>query len=402
MKILVLGRGLPGPGQPLLGIFEYQQARALAAAGHEVVYGALDIRFLHHRRPWGIRRMDLDGVHVVELSLPLGRLQYRGGYRLVRGLWGLLYRACVRAHGHPDVVHSHFVGWSAAAALAKPAHGYPLVVTEHTSGLMAPNPPRRMLRGISIAYAAADVLIAVSPALARRIRELTGHDAVYVPNLVDTGTFAGVHPAPRPGHLVTVGNLIERKRVDVLLEAVACLAAAGRPELTLTVVGTGPERAALQARAQALGIADRVTFTGGLEQRAIAELLASAAAFALASREETFGVVLIEAMAAGVPVVSTRSGGPDGFVTAATGVLTGFSAQELADGLAQALGRDWDRETIRDYAVRHHSPAVIAARLIELYETAVARWRGTAGRPAPHGEPAPPGEPAPHGEPEPR
>ncbi len=371
MRILVLGRGLPGPRQELLGIFEFQQARALAEAGHEVVYGALDIRFLHHVRPWGVRRADVDGVHVVELSLPLGRLQYGGGYRLVAALWNVLYRACVRTHGRPDVVHSHFVGWSAAAALGKRRHGYPLVVTEHTSGLMAPDPPARMLRGIDIAYAAADVLIAVSPGLAGRIRELTGHEAVYVPNLVDTATFAGVRKAPHQGvRVVTVGNLIERKRVDVLLEACALL---GRDDLTLTVVGAGPELETLRARAAELGLAGRVRFRGSLQPEEIATEFAAADVFALASREETFGVVLVEAMAAGLPVVSTRSGGPEGFVTAETGVLTGLSAAEIAEGLRAALSRSWDREAIRAYAVRHHSPAVVAARLTELYAVAIAR-----------------------------
>lgn len=377
MRVLVLGRGLPGPGQPLLGIFEYQQARALAAAGHEVVYGALDIRFLHHLRPWGVRRSTVDGVDVVELSLPLGRLQYRSGYRLVRALWGLLYRTCVRGHGRPDVVHSHFIGWSAAAALGKRHHGYPLVVTEHTSGLMAPDVPARMRRGIEIAYAAADVLIAVSPALAARIRELTGHEAVYVPNVVDAPAFAGVRPVPHQGRrVVTVGNLIERKRVDALLGAFArCVAEFGLDDLTLAVIGDGPLQAALRARAAELGVADRVDFLGGLDHAAIAREFAASDVFALASREETFGVVLIEAMAAGLPVVSTRSGGPDGLVTAETGVLTGMSVDDIAAGLAETLGRTWDREAIRAYAVQHHSPDVVAARLSTLYGEAIARHR---------------------------
>lgn len=378
MKVLVLGRGLPGPGQPLLGIFEYQQARALAAAGHEVIYGALDIRFVQHRRPWGVRRIDLGGVHVVELSLPLGRLQYRGRYRLVRAFWEVLYRACVRSHGRPDVVHSHFVGWSAAAALSKHCHGYPLVVTEHTSRLMAPDPPPRMLRGIEIAYDAADVLIAVSPALRARIHDLTGHDAVYVPNLVDTETFAAVAPRPHPGRrIVTVGNLIERKRVDVLLEACADPRLA---DVELTVIGAGPQAAVLETRAAELGMSGRVTFLGGQGPERIAAEFAAADVFALASAQETFGVVLVEAMAAGLPVVSTRSGGPDALVTPECGVLTGFSAADLADGLVAALDRPWDRAAIRTRAVAEHSPQVVAGRLSELYGDAAARSAAARAR----------------------
>lgn len=375
MRILVLGRGLPGPRQELLGIFEFQQARALAEAGHEVVYGALDIRFLHHVRPWGVRRADVDGVHVVELSLPLGRLQYGGGYRLVAALWNVLYRACVRTHGRPDVVHSHFIGWSAAAAMGKRRYGYPLVVTEHTSGLMAPEPPRSMLRGIAIAYPATDVLIAVSPALQDRIRALTGHEAVYVPNLVNVDDFASQpRRAHTPRRIVSVGNLLPRKRMDLLVDALD-LAGAQDPsvrDVELVIVGEGPERARLQERIAARGLTGRVTLAGSAPHPRIAELFAQSDLFALASERETFGVVLIEAMAAGLPVVSTRSGGPEGFVTHATGVLTGHSVEDLADGLVAGLRRTWDHEAIRRYALEHHAPDVVAGRLTELYEQAVA------------------------------
>lgn len=375
MKILVLGRGLPGPGQPLLGIFEFQQARALAQAGHEVVYGALDVRFLHHRRPWGIHRCDVEGVHVVELSLPLGRLQYHSSYRLIGSFWDLLYRACVRAHGRPDVVHSHFIGWSAAAARGRGRHGYPLVVTEHTSRLMAPAPPPTMLRGIEIAYSGADVLIAVSPGLRARIRELTGHEAVYVPNLVDAETFSSVESIPHsPQRIVTVGNLIPRKRVDMLMQAFAQLDGP-LSDTRLLVIGQGPERDTLGALASRLGVADRVDFQGGLDHTQIAQRFAACDVFALASAQETFGVVLIEAMAAGLPVVSTRSGGPEGFVTDDTGVLVGHDVDELAAGLRESLTRSWDRDAIREYAVAHHSPAVVAAKLTELYAEAVGHRR---------------------------
>ncbi|MBW3085877.1 D-inositol-3-phosphate glycosyltransferase [Austwickia sp. TVS 96-490-7B] len=380
MRVLVLGRGLPGPGQPLLGIFEFQQARALAAAGHQVVYGALDIRFLQHRRPWGVRHKDVDGVHVVELSLPLGRLQYRLGYRFVHAMWEVLYLACVTKHGRPDVVHSHFVGWSAAAARGRRRHHYPLVVTEHTSRLMSPDPPADMLRGIAIAYAGADVLIAVSPGLQARIAELTGYRAVYVPNLVDAKTFASVEPIPhdRP-RVVTVGNLIPRKRVDALLEAIARVSQEDPHSpvaaAELVVIGHGPQEGELRDLARRLGLADRVRFEGGLSHPQIAAEFARSDLFVLASREETFGVVLIEAMAAGLPVVSTRSGGPEGFVTEHTGVLTGHEIADIAAGLQAGLTRSWDREQIREYAVRHHSPEVVSAQLTELYGEAVARMR---------------------------
>ncbi|WP_162872892.1 glycosyltransferase [Austwickia chelonae] len=366
MKVLVLGRGVPGPRQPLLGIFEFQQAKALAAAGHQVVYGALDIRFVQHRRPWGVRRREVDGIPVVEVSLPLGRLQYRWGYRWVAAAWELLYRSAVRAHGAPDLVHSHFIGWSAAAARGRRRHDYRLVVTEHTSGLMADQVEPAMLEGAHIAYAEADAVITVSPGLQARVAALTGRDSVYIPNLVDAENFTRLPwKEHSPRRIVTVGNLIARKRVDALIEALAmsCL-----DDVHLSVIGRGPQLEEWKAKAVELGIQDRVVFEGSLSHAEIAEHFASADLFALVSRAETFGVVLIEAMAAGLPVLSTRSGGPEGFVAEETGVLTGHEVSQIAAGLEEAFGRGWDRTAIRSYAVDHHSPQVIAARLTEVYE----------------------------------
>ncbi|GAB78144.1 Glycosyltransferase involved in cell wall bisynthesis [Austwickia chelonae] len=370
MKILVLGRGVPDPRQPLLGIFEFQQAKALAAAGHQVVYGALDIRFVQHRRPWGVRHREVEGIPVVEVSLPLGRLQYRWGYRWVAASWELLYRTAVRAHGAPDLVHSHFIGWSAAAARMRHRHGYHLVVTEHTSGLMADQVEPTMLEGARIAYSGADAVITVSPGLQDRVAALTGRDSVYIPNLVDAENFTRLRWREHsPRRIVTVGNLIPRKRVDALIEA---LASSSLDDVRLSVIGRGPQREEWTAKAAQLGMADRVSFEGSLSHAEIAEHFASADLFALVSRAETFGVVLIEAMAAGLPVLSTRSGGPEGFVTEDTGVLTGHDVPQIAAGLEEAFRRGWDREAIRSYAVDHHSPQVIATRLSEVYEQVIS------------------------------
>jgi glycosyltransferase involved in cell wall biosynthesis len=143
-------------------------------------------------------------------------------------------------------------------------------------------------------------LAASVPALAGRIHR--------VPNGVEleggAAAPAPLVPLPRGAVLaLTVGGVEPRKGVGVLLEALA----AGDPALHLAVAGDGPERPALQRRAAELGIAGRVHWLG--HRRDVPALLAAADLFVLASRNEGMAVAMLEAMAAGLPVVCTAVAG---------------------------------------------------------------------------------------------
>ncbi|MEO1773398.1 MAG: glycosyltransferase [Pseudomonadota bacterium] len=115
-------------------------------------------------------------------------------------------------------------------------------------------------------------------------------------------------PPPSGKALLFVGRLSAIKGVALLLRAVAALAET-HPDLTLTLVGDGPEAPGLKAEAEALGIADRVTFTGYLSQDEVAERLAATDVFVLPSFAEGVPVVLMEAMAAGRPVIAPQVAG---------------------------------------------------------------------------------------------
>jgi glycosyltransferase involved in cell wall biosynthesis len=112
-------------------------------------------------------------------------------------------------------------------------------------------------------------------------------------------------PAPASGTILGVGRLVPLKGFATLLDAVARL---GRPDRRLVILGEGPERAALMAQAAQLGLADRLELPGWVADPA--PFYARAACFVCASRHESFGNVLVEALAHGVPVVATDCGGP--------------------------------------------------------------------------------------------
>ena len=140
--------------------------------------------------------------------------------------------------------------------------------------------------------------------------------------VVHLGTDLPPEPAPAPDvpTLVTVGNLIARKRHADVIEALALLGER-RPALRYVIVGDGPERERLRALAAARGVDDRVELRGRLPHAEAMSVAQSASLFVLPSVAEAFGVAYVEAMAAGVPAIGTRGeDGPEEIAAAGGGI----------------------------------------------------------------------------------
>ena len=178
---------------------------------------------------------------------------------------------------------------------------------------------------------------------------------------------------PRAYALLFVANLIRRKGLDLLIAALAVLAARGEHVPPLRVVGDGPERAALEQQARAAGVT--VEFVGALPQDAVAREMAASELLVVPSREEALGLAPLEAMAAGcVPLVS----GLGGLAESVVDGVNGFTCRpedpgDLADALVRArtaLGDPRARAQILragDEVARQHDVDAAAARTIEWY-----------------------------------
>jgi glycosyltransferase involved in cell wall biosynthesis len=281
----------------------------------------------------------------------------------------------VERHGPPDVLHAQSARWAGAAAARLGArHDVPVVLTEHYSGVSRGNmfPWRRPL--VREGYRRARVVTAVSPFLQDALAAEWPPSAAAIPvtpNLAPTARFPPPptpRPAPPPFRFVTIARLTLRKNVGGLLEA---FARARLPAgTTLRIVGDGPQRSRLAARATRLGIRDRVQFLGVLDRPDVRRALWNAHAFVLPSRHETFGVVLLEAMATGLPVVATACGGPEALVTDRTGRLVPpDDPAALADALHEVCARwtSYDAAAIRSYVSTCYGPAAFVRRTRALY-----------------------------------
>lgn len=154
-----------------------------------------------------------------------------------------------------------------------------------------------------------DHIVAASPETARRLEAiLRGRASITVaPNGIDLVEVQSSYPDPAPTDLVVVGRLMVHKRVDMLLDVVALLHADGWP-VTCRIIGDGPEREALLAKARALGISKAVDFRHDVrEQKEVYGLVKAAKIAVFPSSREGFGIAVLEALACGLPVITTSA-----------------------------------------------------------------------------------------------
>lgn len=368
MKIVVLSIGIPSERYPINGIFEFDQAKALAQAGHEVCSLALDFRAYSFKRKFGFLRYKKEGVNVYELSLPLG--VYRRALPLLQRIALWTFGKVVKEQGKPDVVHAHFYSMAAIGCKIKEKYHVPYVVTEHSSKLNKPKEQISKLdcRLAQTAYRHCDLLITVSQALSQRIKENFGKDNMVIHNIVDNNVFHLENKLPHQGTaFVSVGNLTKNKGFDILIKAFASLP----KEATLDIIGAGPEKEFLTQLVDSLHLNDRVSFHGLQPRQEIQKVFQCCDVFVLASHSETFGLSYVEAMLAGLPVIATRCGGPEDFVNETNGILVPIGdCEALSKAMNSIVSGEhrFDSQSIAAFADANFSPKSIAKKITKAYQ----------------------------------
>ena len=177
---------------------------------------------------------------------------------------------------------------------------------------------------------------------------------------------------------ISVGRLIQRKALGVLLDALASPAV---PDTQLVLIGTGPELRNLRARAQQLGVAQRVHFLGQVDQTRKLQMLRAADVYVSSSMHEGFGLVYLEAMAAGLPIVTTGNGGHTDYLIEGTNAFLVPVAESAS--LAEAIARLQRHPDVTRHmraanleTARSFEASRFARAYSELFARVVADYRG--------------------------
>ncbi len=386
MHVLFLPSWYSTAEKPWRGTFFRDQALALTRHGLRVGVAFVERRSLSRFNPAALVAQHFQITAGDEDDMPTIRMkgwstfaQTTTGSLIWSALTRRLVRSYVEKHGAPDLIHGHGAMWGGyAAMLCARELRRPYVVTEHASSILTLDVPRADRRRVASIYRNAARVIAVSGALKASVDCVAGKEvAEVVPNAVDSDHFL-LPPAPRrrrPFVVLGVGDLVPGKRFERLVRAFARVHAVNG-DTRLVIVGEGRERQRLRDLAAGH---PAIEFTGALDRDGVRRKMWDANALVAPSEFETFGVVLVEALSTGLPVVATRCGGPEEIVTPDLGLLTDCGDEPaLVEAMTSIMNRDFRPQSLRDEVVRRFGFAEIAARICETYENAAMERREVA------------------------
>jgi len=250
---------------------------------------------------------------------------------------------------------------------------------------------------------AADVLASTSHCMAQQVRQLApaAGEIAVTPFGVDVGSFAVVPPlSPGAGNELVIGTvktMSDTYGIDTLIEAFALLRqqlmSMGHPlaeKVVLRLVGDGPQIGALAALCERRGVADRVTFTGAVPYEQVPAELAQLDIYAALSRQESFGVAVLEAGAAGRPVVVSDAGGlPEVVRDGVTGLVVPREDPAAAKDALLRLVTDPAQRSImgeagRRHVRQHYAWDACVQTMISVYEDTIRKFHervATCSRP---------------------
>lgn len=426
LKVLFLPAWYPSRENPVNAVFVREHARAASLYNEVVVlYVCAD----ETKPPWkrcqtteevedGIRTVRVNYGTYWPIAAPLKRRVFRRqlgnwardpsptkGGGLLRPIKALLtiggivvgdllycrstfvsFRKLLKSGWRPDVIHAHVFTAGVPAVILGRLYRIPVVITEHWTAI-----PLRLLTlsqrsKIRFAMNRARAVLPVSRSLKEAIQSYGIRNQFHVvPNAVDDGVFLVGGPREE---LSTVGRksillvtrLVPQKGVSYLLEALAKVKTA-RSDFVLHIIGDGPDRRNYEEQSERLGLAGVVTFHGSMVKPAVAQFMRDCDFFAQSSLVETFGVVYIEAMACGKPVIASNIPGPNEFINDEVGVL-------VPPGDVTALARaidfmldhhaDYSSEKTAQYARDRFSHEAVGRMLDQVYARVVAEapWAG--------------------------
>ncbi len=388
MKVLLTSRLYPSSAYPARGTFVHNQARFLSELCEVEVLAPLPY---FPRIPGFGRWSALAGVADVEERDGLS-VQYPRYFSPPRRLlFARAWRAYLRAledgaalRPRPDVLHAHLAYPDGRAAVEYGARlGIPVVISVHghdVREIPQANPRWRTL--VAEALTRADAVVASSRDVRTRVLELgVAPQRIWdIPQGVDCARFAP--PAVRRGgkggwRLLYAGRFDAKKGIAVLLDALHLLCQ-HRGDVSLKLVGASSDSGngeAFRQQAERLGLAERVEFCPARPWSEMPTVMAEPDVFVLPSFYDSFGIVLIEAMACGVPVVATRCGGPEQLVDDGVGRLAEVGdAASLAAAIEDVLTHyaDFEPDTLRRRAEAFDYRQV-AERTLALYESVLKK-----------------------------
>lgn len=290
-----------------------------------------------------------------------------------------LYKEIVKKEGKVDIIHAHSAFWGGiAAAFISQKYNIPLVITEHSSLKYAKYTKESYKKFIFEAYEKADFLIAVGNGLKNELQEYVNRPIEVIHNMVDLKLFDLNENSTAENSKVnenfkffSCGFLEDGKGMDCLIKAFT--KSFKREKVTLRIGADGSLKPALKKLIEDLEMDDQIKLLGALSREEVSKEMKDCDVFVLASEHETFGVVYIEALASGKPVIGADNGGAEDIIREDNGII---AKKKNVEDLSKALIKIkdnygiYDKYKIRERTIFSYSEKVLVEKLKGVYKKA--------------------------------
>ncbi len=283
-----------------------------------------------------------------------------------------LYKEIVKKEGAIDIIHAQSSLWGGiSAAYIAEKYNIPLVITEHSSVERGPYVKKSYIPFICDSYKKAQKVITVGNGLKNEIESLSGRqDIEVIGNLVDLSKFTIKKRIKNEKFIFfSLAFLEGEKGFDTLIKSFA--KKFKDKEAVLYIGGDGSQRSWLEALTVENGVKDQIIFLGALSRDDVSKWMNKCDCFVLPSRYETFGVVYIEALASGRPVIGALNGGAEDIINNFNGYLIPIDDIDiLAEKMIEVYDNieSYDEEKIRIDCLKRFSPNVIVNKIISVYK----------------------------------
>lgn len=379
MHILIIPSWYPQFSGDIGGSFFREQAIALKKSGCTVGVIYPQVRSLKNiksilKKPYGLTVEDDEGVNTIRWYavnfIPKNK-KYNKSHWIKIAL--KLFETYVEQFGKPDIIHVHSMLYAGfAAQLISEKYGISYVVTEHSTAFARNLISLDEISSLKQVVRDAKVCIAVSNEFSSLLNKLFEIQKwTYIPNIVNDEfiSFEKTLDTEEYFTFITVCFLEKKKRVDLLISSFA-KAFKDNKKVRLKIGGDGVLMSELKILAKELGVESQVIFLGKLSRQQVKEEMALSNAFVLSSEYETFGVVLVEALALGKPLIATKCGGPESIVAPEVGYLIPKNSEREMTNALLELHQNWnkfDSVQIRQYCLENFSEKAVVEELTKIY-----------------------------------
>mgnify|MGYP000162104107 CR=1 FL=1 len=345
MHILVLPSWFESDHHPTLGSFFKDQAIALANLGNKV--GIIHPTAVSLKAPhlWRSKENHSEqGVNIfIRSYFNYPKLRPLNIQRRIYN-FERLFKAYIKKHGMPDILHAHscalgpFGSAGLAANYLSEKYKIPFVITEHASAFHTGYYQQSDIPLIKRAFEQANTVISVSKALATDLHNFGITRSVeIIGNIIDVNSFTPKNKneilTSENYTFIVIAYLRPIKNIDLIINAFA-VAHKVNKDIRLKIIGNGEQKKALERLTNQLAITTAVSFLGELPRQQVVKQMQQSNCYILASEYETFSVVVHEALAAGLAVVSSRCGGPEESIIATSETLL---PETTIESISQAM-----------------------------------------------------------------